>query len=397
MYRASLVSHLPRTSCTASSRLPLGAAVRQVVTAPFSTSSSSHAQRSVKLIEVGPRDGLQNEKAVLTADLKTSLITKLANVGLRTIEAGSFVAPKWVPQMASTSEVMTSPALDALRKEYGDSLSLPVLIPNAKGLSTFLSLLEAQPPSSIPLSNEIALFIAASEGFSKANLNTTVQASLESLPPLIERAKTKGLKVRAYISTVLGCPFDGRVDKGKVADLSKALLDIGAYEVSLGDTIGVGTPKGWEELIELCRTKGVEVDKLAAHCHDTYGTAVANVLRCVELGISSLDTSIAGLGGCPYSPGATGNVATEDVIYALETSGISTNLLPAPTSSTDPGDLLDLGSERANKFVAIAEVGEWVSQELGRTNASRAGAAAVKRMRWLREKAEKSKAKLWTV
>ncbi|SCZ93640.1 BZ3500_MvSof-1268-A1-R1_Chr6-3g08788 [Microbotryum saponariae] len=394
MYRTSLVSYLPWNSCTTSVRLSVGAGGRQAVTASFSTSSSSHAQRTVKLIEVGPRDGLQNEKAVLTADLKTSLITKLANVGLRTIEAGSFVAPKWVPQMASTSEVMTSPALDALREHYGDSLSLPVLIPNAKGLSTFLSLLEAQPRSSVRLSNEIALFIAASEGFSKANLNTTVQASLDSLPPLIEQAKTQGLKVRAYISTVLGCPFDGRVDKTKVADLSKSLLDMGAYEVSLGDTIGVGTPKGWEELIELCRTKGVDVDKLAAHCHDTYGTAVANVLKCVELGISSLDTSIGGLGGCPYSPGATGNVATEDVIYALETSGISTSLLPSPLLSSAPEDLLDLGSERARKFVEIAEVGEWVSAELGRTNASRAGAAAVKRMRWLREKEEKRKAKM---
>ncbi|KAK4058545.1 hypothetical protein OIO90_000707 [Microbotryomycetes sp. JL221] len=358
------------------------------------TASSSRAPRQVKIVEVGPRDGLQNEKQVLSTELKVGLIDKLIQSGLRTVEAGSFVSPKWVPQMASTTDVLSSPTLRSWRDKLGEDLSLPVLVPNAKGLSSMLSLLDSQASSSPhPITNEMAVFIAASEGFSKANINTTVQGSLDILPPLFEKAKQRGIKVRAYVSVVLGCPFDGKVDKQVVADVTKSLIDMGAYEVSLGDTIGVGTPDGWEDLLNVV-TKKVAIEKLAAHCHDTYGSAVANVLRCVELGIPTVDSSISALGGCPYSPGATGNVSTEDVVYALESSGLATtSLLPPVQPGQDVDDLLD-GGERGQAFEKLAEVGRWVSQELGRSNGSKAGEAVLRRRERRQNMQDKAKAKL---
>ncbi|PRQ72940.1 hypothetical protein AAT19DRAFT_15693 [Rhodotorula toruloides] len=325
--------------------------------------SSSSSQQPIKLVEVGPRDGLQNEKTPLDAQIKVELIERLVRSGLRDVEAGSFVSPKWVPQMATTPEVLTSPTLAQLRRDYPD-LSLPVLVPNARGLSSLTTLL-SQHPSDPPLTNEIAVFVAASEGFSRANLNTTVADSLASLPPIFDSAKKQGLRVRAYVSVVLGCPFDGRIEPEKVAGVAKELLEMGAYEVSLGDTIGVGVPAGWEKLLNECERKGVPVSKLAAHCHDTYGTAISNILHCVSLGIPTVDTSIASLGGCPYSPGATGNVSTEDVLYALYHSGI-------PSS-----------------FERLCAVGEWVSERLGRANGSSVGRA----VRGEREREEKRKAK----
>ncbi|KAM0788598.1 hypothetical protein ACM66B_001719 [Microbotryomycetes sp. NB124-2] len=358
--------------------------------------SAARLRKQVKIVEVGPRDGLQNEKQVLSTELKVNLIDKLVKAGLRTVEAGSFVSPKWVPQMASTAQVLSSPTLRALVDQHGSALSLPVLVPNSKGLSSMLSLLSSTSSTSqdsVPVTNEMAVFVAASEGFSKANINSTVKGSLEALPPLFEQAQKNGIKVRAYVSVVLGCPFDGKVDKRVVADVSKSLIDMGAYEVSLGDTIGVGTPDGWEDLLNVV-TKQVAIEKLAAHCHDTYGSAVANVLRCVELGVPTVDSSISALGGCPYSPGATGNVSTEDVVYALESSGLATtNLLPEPKPGQDVDDLLD-DTERGRAFQELASVGRWVSQQLGRPNGSKAGEAVLRRSERRRQQAEKDKAKL---
>ncbi|GAA5888532.1 hypothetical protein JCM5296_001060 [Sporobolomyces johnsonii] len=374
-----------------------GSAARVSAALPRFLSSTAPRQR-VKIVEVGPRDGLQNEKALLSTELKVELIEKLARAGLRTIEAGSFVSPKWVPQMASTPEVVTSDTLTQLRQlthSGGLHLSLPVLVPNERGLSALLSLLSAHSlVEAPPLTDEIAVFVSATDGFSHANLNTSVKDSLESLPPLLERATSAGLKVRAYVSAVLGCPFEGKVDPGKPASVAKKLLELGAYEVSLGDTIGVGVPRGWEALLNECERKGVPVAKLAAHCHDTYGTAIANVLHCVSLGIPTVDSSIASLGGCPYSPGSTGNVSTEDVLYALSTSGIATTVLPdpdhLPSSSWSWEDLLDGQGERARKFEEICAVGEWVSGRLGRENGSRVGRA----MKGRRERRHREWAKL---
>ncbi|GAA5881379.1 hypothetical protein JCM3774_002539 [Rhodotorula dairenensis] len=351
----------------------------------------STAGRPVKIVEVGPRDGLQNEKTPLSTELKVELIDRLVCVGLADVEAGSFVSPKWVPQMATTADVLTSPTLARLRAEY-PSLSLPCLVPNDRGMHALSTLLD-QHPENPPLTNEIALFVAASEGFSRANLNKSVAESLAVQPPLFEAAQKRGLKVRAYVSVVLGCPFEGYVDPKQAARVAKELLDMGAYEVSLGDTIGVGVPRGWEELLNECERAGVPVDKVAAHCHDTYGTAVANVLHCVSLGVPTVDSSVAALGGCPYSPGATGNVSTEDVVYALHESGIPSTFLPAP----EPGALLawhDRGAsvEGRTRFERLCEVGEWVSEAIGRTNGSRVGKAV--RGRKQRQEAQQRKAKL---
>ncbi|BGP30975.1 hypothetical protein JCM10296v2_002737 [Rhodotorula toruloides] len=347
--------------------------------------SSSTPRQPIKLVEVGPRDGLQNEKTPLDTGVKVELIERLVKSGLRDVEAGSFVSPKW---MATTPEVLTSPTLAQLRRDYPD-LSLPVLVPNARGLSSLTTLL-SQHPSDPPLTNEIAVFVAASEGFSRANLNTTVADSLASLPPIFDSARQQGLKVRAYVSVVLGCPFDGRIEPEKAAGVAKELLEMGAYEVSLGDTIGVGAPAEWEKLLNECERKGVPVSKLAAHCHDTYGTAISNILHCVSLGVPTVDTSIASLGGCPYSPGATGNVSTEDVLYALYHSGIPSSFFPAPPEA-GKGTLLGWNGEGEDKqrFERLCEVGEWVSERLGRANGSSVGRA----VRGKREREEKRKAK----
>ncbi|GAA5913912.1 hydroxymethylglutaryl-CoA lyase [Sporobolomyces salmoneus] len=339
--------------------------------------SSSLSLKPVKIVEVGPRDGLQNEKRHLKTELKVELIEKLVGAGCRDVESGSFVSPKW---MASTPEVLTSLALSQLRETYS-SLSLPVLVPNDRGLDSLFSLLDANPSAAPPLTNEIAVFVAASNGFSKANLNCTVSESLARLPSIIERARGRGLRVRGYVSTVLGCPFDGKVDPKSPANVAKELLDMGVYEVSLGDTIGVGVPQGWEALVNECERLGVGADKLAAHCHDTYGTALANVLHYVKtLGITTVDSSISALGGCPYSPNSTGNVSTEDVLYLLSCSNVPTTLIPNPM----PSEQL---IEENETFAKLCETGEWISRELGRENGSRVGKA----WRQRRERAEKMK------
>ncbi|GAA5855238.1 hypothetical protein JCM9279_007517 [Rhodotorula babjevae] len=350
-------------------------------------SSSSLDSRRVKLVEVGPRDGLQNEKAVIPTDTKVELIERLVKGGLRCVESGSFVSPKWVPQMASTADVLQSARLSALRSSHKD-LSLPVLVPNVKGLDSLLAL----PPN---LTDEIAVFVSASEGFSRANLNCSVAESLSRLEPVFRAAHDRGLKVRGYVSVVLGCPFDGRVEPQQVAKVTKALRDLGAYEVSLGDTIGVGVPRGWDEIVGACEQQGVPARELAAHCHDTYGTALASILHCVsQLGIRTVDSSIAALGGCPYSPGATGNVATEDVLYALGASGIPTTVLPDPDGAA--GEKWEVlggagwgDGARSRAFDELCRVGEWISGELGRENGSRVGKA----MKGRRERRERDEAK----
>ncbi|GAA6034450.1 hypothetical protein JCM8097_002731 [Rhodosporidiobolus ruineniae] len=370
---------------------------------PTSSSCSSTRKHRIKLVEVGPRDGLQNEKALLWTELKVELIERLVKAGMRDVEAGSFVSPKWVPQMATTPEVLTSPTLTALRRQH-PSLSLPVLVPKARGLSSLLAHQSSHSASSSlaaddpPLTREIAVFVSASESFSRANLNASIATSLENLLPVFSTAREHGLRVRAYVSVVLGCPFEGSVEPEKAAEVAKRLVEMGAYEVSLGDTVGVGVPSGWERLLNECERNGVGVEKLAAHCHDTYGTAIANVLHCVSLGVPTIDSSIAALGGCPYSPGATGNVSTEDVLYALSLSGYSTSALPDPSPGERVEDLVpppgeEARSERQRRFEELCEVGGWVSERLGRENGSRVGRAMRGRKERERKKREKEEGK----
>ncbi|PTU32669.1 hydroxymethylglutaryl-CoA lyase [Stenotrophobium rhamnosiphilum] len=262
----------------------------------------------VKVVEVGPRDGLQNEKQLVPAATKIELIQRLADAGLPVVEATSFVSPKWVPQMADADEVLAG-----IRRKAG--VSYPVLVPNVQGLErAFAAGVE-----------EIAVFTAASSAFTQKNINATVEESLARLAPVIEQALAKNVKVRAYVSTALGCPYQGDVPVSEVVRVTKALVDQGVYEISLGDTIGVGTPKKAREMLRAC-ADAVGMDKLAAHFHDTRGQALANVLACLEEGVRVVDASVSGLGGCPYANGASGNLATEDLIYMLHGMGFETGV-----------------------------------------------------------------------
>ena len=263
---------------------------------------------SVRTVEVGPRDGLQNEASVVPLAAKVDLIEALAEAGLKTVESGSFVSPKWVPQMADTAEVLA-----AIKRVPG--VAYPVLVPNLKGL-------EAAVAGGV---EEIAVFGAASESFSRKNINCSIAESLERFRPVVEAALAKGIRVRGYVSCVLGCPYEGEIAPDAVAAVSKALADMGCYEISLGDTIGVGTPLKAQAMVAAVATL-VPVDRLAVHFHDTWGQALANILACLELGVAVVDSAVAGLGGCPYAKGATGNVATEDVVYMLDGMGIRTGV-----------------------------------------------------------------------
>jgi hydroxymethylglutaryl-CoA lyase len=263
---------------------------------------------SVRLVEVGPRDGLQNEPAVVGARHKVELIDRLGAAGLRTIEVGSFVSPKWVPQMADTAEVLA-----LLRRRPG--VSYPVLVPNLRGL-------EAALDHGV---EEIAVFAAASESFSRKNINCSIDESLDRFAPVTTLALERGLKVRGYISCVLGCPYEGRIQPAAVSRVAARLSDMGCYEISLGDTIGVGTPGAAQRMIAAVAER-VPIARLAAHFHDTWGQGLANIYASLELGISVVDSSVGGLGGCPYAKGATGNVATEDVLYMLDGLGIATGV-----------------------------------------------------------------------
>src|SRR5215212_8341072 len=263
---------------------------------------------SVKIVEVGPRDGLQNEKVTLPTDAKIAFITALADAGLRVIEAGAFVSPKWVPQMADTAEVYRN-----IPKDPG--VEYPVLVPNLKGLQRAM---EAGVKS-------IAIFTAASDTFNRRNINMSIDESFENYAPVTAMARAEGIRVRGYVSTAFGCPYEGEVAPERVLEVVARLLDLGCYEVSVGDTIGVGTPMQVQGVIGML-LQVIPASKLAMHFHDTRGTALANTLAALEMGISTFDTSAGGLGGCPYAPGASGNLATEDLIYMLDRMGIDTGV-----------------------------------------------------------------------
>ena len=262
----------------------------------------------VRIVEVGPRDGLQNESGRVPTDVKIEFINRLSAAGLQSIEVGSFVSPKWVPQMADTAEVLAG-------IQQRPNVSYSVLTPNMQGL-------EAALRSNV---KEVAVFAAASETFSRKNINCSIAESLERFKPVCEKALASGVKVRGYISCVLGCPYEGKISPDAVASVTRSLRALGCYEVSLGDTIGVGTPREMELMLDRVM-KDVPAKELGVHCHDTYGQALANIFAALQRGISVVDSSAAGLGGCPYAKGATGNVATEDVLYMLNGLGIETGV-----------------------------------------------------------------------
>jgi hydroxymethylglutaryl-CoA lyase len=289
----------------------------------------------VKIVEVGPRDGLQNEPGEVPTAVKLELIERLADAGLPAVEATAFVSPKWVPQMADHTEV-----LERIRRKPG--VSYPVLTPNLKGF-------EAARAAG---ATEVAIFGAASEAFSRKNINCSIAESLDRFRPVAEAAQKANVKVRGYVSCVLGCPYEGEVAPQRVAGVAGALFEMGCYEVSLGDTIGVGTPGKTKAMIEACARR-VPMERLAGHYHDTYGQALANIYASLELGVRTFDASVAGLGGCPYAAGASGNVATEDVVYMLHGLGMNTGV--------------DL-----DRLVGI---GRWICGILGKEPASKAGRA----------------------
>ncbi len=264
--------------------------------------------RRVKVVEVGPRDGLQNEAALVPVEVKLAFIHALAAAGLEVVEATSFVSPKWVPQLADAEEVVK-------RLERRPGVRYPVLVPNEKGLERALA-------ANV---KEIAVFTAATDGFNKKNTNATVQESLERLAPVVTRARSAGLWVRGYVSTCFGCPYDGPVKPEQVVRVSRDLVALGIDELSLGDTIGVATPNQVEDTVTALRGV-VPLEKIALHFHDTRGTALANVLAGLELGVSIFDSAAGGTGGCPYAPGASGNLATEDLLYMLHGLGIETGV-----------------------------------------------------------------------
>lgn len=272
----------------------------------------------IEIVEVGPRDGLQNETEHLSPAERIDLIEKLALAGLKQIEAGSFVSPRWVPQMAGSDVI-----LESLRDR--DDLRLPVLVPNMQGY-------ENARAAGV---REIAVFAAATESFSQKNINCSIDDSLQRFEAVCRQALADNVRIRGYISCVLGCPYEGEVDPANVVRISRDLLQLGCSEISLGDTIGVGTPDKARALIEACATE-VGIDRISAHFHDTYGQALANILACIEMGVTTVDTAIGGLGGCPYAKGSAGNVATEDVVYMLNGMNIDCGVdLPALLDITD--------------------------------------------------------------
>jgi hydroxymethylglutaryl-CoA lyase len=267
-----------------------------------------HLPKHVKIVDVGPRDGLQNQPERVALETKIRLVEMLADAGLPVVEAGAFVSPKWVPQMADSAELMQR----IVRKP---GVSYPVLVPNMKGY-------EAAKAVGV---DEIAIFGAASESFSQKNINCSINESLERFRPVAEAARADGIRVRGYISCVLGCPYEGAVAPEAVAIVARALDEMGCYEVSLGDTIGTGTPAKAQAMIAAV-AQHIPVERLGAHFHDTYGQALANLLAVMQMGVAVIDTAVAGLGGCPYAKGASGNVATEDVIYMLDGLGVETGV-----------------------------------------------------------------------
>jgi len=298
---------------------------------------TNNARDSVRIVEVGPRDGLQNEKEIVPTEVKLDFISRLAGSGLSHVEATSFVSPKWVPQMGDHKEILAG----VMKLPY-ESVSYPVLVPNIKGFQSALSLGV----------KEIAIFGAASESFSRKNINCSIAESLKRFSDVMEAAKNNNVKVRGYVSCVVGCPYEGPIKPEKVAEVAAEMYSMGCYEISLGDTIGVGTPGSFRQMLAAVQ-QAVPVQNLAVHCHDTYGQALANILASLELGVRVVDASTAGLGGCPYAKGASGNVATEDVVYMLHGLGINTGV--------------DLDK--------VAEAGKFISDQLGRQTMSKVGRA----------------------
>ena len=288
-----------------------------------------------KIVEVGPRDGLQNEKQLVPSEIKIELIDRLAEAGLRAIEATAFVSPKWVPQMSDNATVMQC-------IERRTTTVYPVLVPNLQG---FDAAIQAG-------ATEVAIFAAASESFSQKNINCSITESLKRFEPILSSASALEIPVRGYVSCVVGCPYEGAIDPGQAAAVAGTLFEMGCYEVSLGDTIGVGNPASIQRLIESCGQQ-IPVAKLAGHYHDTYGMAIANIYASLEMGMATFDASVAGLGGCPYAKGASGNVATEDVVYLMNGLGIETGI--------------DLAK--------LAGIGNWISSALNRPNGAKSGRA----------------------
>jgi len=300
---------------------------------------SSGLPDRVRIVEVGPRDGLQNEKIDIGTAAKIALINRLSHTGLRSIEATAFVSPKWVPQMADASEVLAG-----ITRAPG--VAYPVLTPNLQGYER----------ARAAGATEVAVFTAASDAFNRRNTNAGIDESLQRFSPLLDRALADGVKVRGYVSTVLGCPYQGEVPLADVVRVAKALHDMGCYEVSLGDTIGVGTPGKARAMLRAVAAE-VPMAALAVHFHDTYGQGLANILACLEEGVAVIDSAVSGAGGCPYAKGATGNVASEDVVYMLHGLGIHTGI----------------------DLEALADTGRWLADLLGRETRSRAGKALATR------------------
>jgi hydroxymethylglutaryl-CoA lyase len=291
----------------------------------------------IRIVEVGARDGLQNEKTIIPAAAKIELIDRLSDTGLRTIEATSFVSPKWIPQLADAAEVFTG-----ISKSPG--VAYPVLVPNEQGYDRARAVGAA----------EIAVFAAASEAFSRKNINASIDESIARFMPVVERAKADNVRVRGYVSTVLGCPYQGEVPLADVVRVAKRLHDLGCYEISLGDTIGIGTPGKARAMLKAVAS-AVPMEALAVHFHDTRGQALANILACLEEGVAVVDSSVSGTGGCPYARGASGNVASEDVVFMLEGMGIATGI--------DLQKLIDTG--------------RWLAALLGHETGSKVGKAGI--------------------
>lgn len=289
----------------------------------------------VRIVEVGPRDGLQNEKTEVPTAAKIELIGRLAACGLAEIEATSFVSPRWIPQLADAAEVMAG-----ITRQPG--VRYPVLVPNLTGYER----------ARAAGATDIAVFTAASEAFNRTNINASIEESIERFLPVLERAREDGVGVRGYVSTVLGCPYQGEVPLADVVRVARRLHQLGCREISLGDTIGVGTPHKARAMLRAVAAE-VPMAQLAVHFHDTYGQALANILACLEEGVGVVDSAVAGTGGCPYASGASGNVASEDVVYMLEGLGVETGV----------------------DLAALIETGHWLSAALGRANGSKVGQA----------------------
>ena len=296
--------------------------------------------KRVSIVEVGARDGLQNESQIVSVSDRVALIEQLAQAGLKRIEAGSFVSEKWVPQMANTHEVLDQLNASLVKKQTQAKYS--ALTPNLKGFEQALQ----------HHADEVAIFGAASEAFTQKNINCSIKESLQRFESIMEQAKKLNMPVRGYVSTVIGCPYAGDIKPEDVAQVANTLYQMGCYEISLGDTIGVGTPIRFKHMLDAV-LKYVPVEKLAVHCHNTYGQALSNIYASLEYGIASVDSSVAGLGGCPYAKGASGNIATEDVLYMLHGMGIETGV--------------DL-----NKVI---KTGHWICETLGRENQSKVAQA----------------------